>query len=381
MVFSFGKLFKKIQNAGPRADTSVLGIDIGASSAKIVQLRASRGIAVLETYGEISLGPYANQPIGKVVKLSPEKTAEAIIDLMREANVTARTGGLSIPFSGSLVSVLDLPNVDEDALKRIVPIEARKYIPVPVSEVTLDWFVIPKEDSSNSAFDQLQNKDPVHAKGQEVFLVAIHNDLLNQYQTMAAGAGITVSFYEIEIFSALRSALGHGIAPILVVDLGAATTKMYIVERGIVRLTHLLTQGGMHMTETLARSMEWDFEKAERVKRERGLVDSTAYSMDENDRIKNALLSTLTRVFSEVNRVLLSYGQRYNKNVAHVVLTGGGASLPGVAAFAKQNLSAEVELANPFGHTEAPAFLETVLRDIGPGFTVSVGVALRNLRH
>ncbi len=381
MAFSFGKLFKKIQNAGPKADTSVLGIDIGASSAKIVQLRASRGIAVLETYGEISLGPYANQPIGKVVKLTPEKSAEAIVDLMREANVTARTGGLSIPFSGSLVSVLDLPNVDEDALKRIVPIEARKYIPVPVSEVTLDWFVIPKEDASSSAFDQLQNKDPVHAKGQEVFLVAIHNDLLNQYQMMAAGAGITVSFYEIEIFSALRSALGHGIAPILVVDLGAATTKMYIVERGIVRLTHLLTQGGMHMTETLARSMEWDFEKAERVKRERGLIDSTAYSMDENDRIKNALLSTLTRVFSEVNRVLLSYGQRYNKNVAHVVLTGGGASLPGVAAFAKQNLSAEVELANPFGHTEAPAFLETVLREIGPGFTVSVGVALRNLRH
>ena len=86
MAFSFGKLFKKIQNAGPKGDSSVLGIDIGASSAKIVQLRASRGIAVLETYGEISLGPYANQPIGKVVKLSPEKAAEAIIDLMREGH-------------------------------------------------------------------------------------------------------------------------------------------------------------------------------------------------------------------------------------------------------------------------------------------------------
>jgi Tfp pilus assembly PilM family ATPase len=127
--------------------------------------------------------------------------------------------------------------------------------------------------------------------------------------------------------------------------------------------------------------MEWDFDKAERVKRERGLIDSTAYSVDENDRIKTALLSTLTRIFSEVNRVLLSYGQRYNKNVAHVVVTGGGASLPGLAAFAKQNLSAEVDVANPFGHTEAPAFLEAVLREIGPGFTVSVGLALRNLKH
>jgi len=381
MAFSLGNIFKQVQALGPKGDSSFLGIDIGASSVKIVQLRASRGIAVLETYGEIALGPYGNQPIGKTVKLPPEKTAEAITDLMKEANITARNGGVSIPFSGSLVSVLDLPDVDEEQLKRIVPIEARKYIPVPVSEVSLDWFIIPKEGGENSAFDQLQDKAPVRAKGQEVFLVAIHNDLLHQYQTMAATAGLTVSFFEIEIFSALRSALGHGIAPILVVDLGASTTKMYIVERGIVRLTHLLTQGGQQMTEILGRTLEWDFDKAERVKRERGLIDSTAYSVDENDRIKTALLSTLTRIFSEVNRVLLSYGQRYNKNVSHVVLTGGGASLPGLAAFAKQNLSAEVEVANHFGHTEAPAFLEAVLREIGPGFAVSVGLALRNLKH
>lgn len=103
--------------------------------------------------------------------------------------------------------------------------------------------------------------------------------------------------------------------------------------------------------------------------------------MDENDKIKTALLSTLTRVFAEMNRVLLSYGQRYNKNISHVVLTGGGASLPGLSTFAKTNFSAEVEVANPFGHTEAPAFLESVLREIGPGFAVAVGLALRNLKH
>lgn len=262
MAFSFSKIFKQISKATARGDTSYFGLDIGAASAKMVQLRASRGIAVLETYGEIALGPYGNQPIGKAVKLTPEKMAEALIDLMREANVTSRTGGFSIPFSSSLVSVLDLPKVDEDSLKRIVPIEARKYIPVPISEVTLDWFVIPHEEGESSAFDQLQDKAPIRAKGQEVFLVAIHNDLLQQYQTIASGAGLHVGFYEIEIFSALRSALGHGIAPILVVDFGAASTKMYIVERGIVRLTHLLPVGGQQMTETLGRSLSWEFEKS-----------------------------------------------------------------------------------------------------------------------
>ncbi|MDP3965744.1 MAG: type IV pilus assembly protein PilM, partial [bacterium] len=366
---------------GGKSEGSIIGIDIGASSAKIVQLRASHGTAILETYGEIALGPYGGQSVGKAVKLTPEKIAEALTDLIREANVTGRTGGLSIPFSASLVSILEMPKVDKDSLKRMVPIEARKYIPIPVSEVSLDWFVIPQEEQGESAFDQVEAPKPIHAKMQEILLVAIHNDILRDYQKIAETTGLNVNFYEIEIFSVTRSSMGHGAAPVLVVDLGAATTKMYIVERGVVRLTHLLTSGGQQTTDTLARSLSWEFEKAERVKREIGLVSSSAYSADENDRIQTALLSTLTRVFSEIDRVLLSYGQRYNKNVSHVLLTGGGASLPGLSERAKQSLHADVEIANPFSHSEAPAFLRGVLGQIGPGFAVAVGLALRNLKQ
>ncbi|MBI4087986.1 type IV pilus assembly protein PilM [Candidatus Kaiserbacteria bacterium] len=378
MAFSLGNIFK---NIGTSAERSFIGLDIGASSAKIVQVRASKGAAILETYGEIALGPYAQQPVGKAVKLSAEKTAEAISDLMREANVTARSGGLSIPFSSSMVSVISLPNVNPEQLKRMIPIEARKYIPIPVNEVTLDWFVIPREEGEKSAFDRVETQTPLQAKGQEVLLVAIHNEVLNTYKTIAETAKIGIEFYEIEIFSAVRSSVGHGLAPILVVDLGAATTKMYIVERGVVRLSHLISVGGQQMTETLGRSLNWEFEKAERMKREHGLTNTTAYSPEENERIHSSLLSTLSRVFSEVNRVLLSYGQRYNKNVSRVVLTGGGASLPGLAEEAKTALSAEVEIANPFSRTETPAFLEDVLREIGPGFAVALGVAMRKLKN
>ena len=382
MAFSIGNAIKNLTaSLGKSQDASVLGIDIGASSAKIVQLRSSRGTAVLETYGEIALGPYVKQQVGKATKLTPEKLAEALTDLMREANVTVRSGGISIPFSSSLVTVLDLPKVDAESLKRMIPIEARKYVPLPIGEVTLDWSVIPAEEGEQSAFDQLQDKTPAHTHGQEVLMVAIHNDILTTYQNMTAQAGLNVSFYEIEIFSAIRSVIDHGIAPFLVVDIGAATTKLYIVERGIVRLTHLVSEGGQHMTEILERSLGWEFEKAERVKRERGLINSSAYSAAENDTIKTALLSTLSRVFSEVNRVLLSYGQRYNKNVSHVVLMGGGASLPGLSAVAQTSLNAEVKIADPFSHTEAPAFLQDVLREIGPGFAVAVGLALRKLKH
>ena len=141
MAFSLGDVFRNLASGG--SSSSVLGIDIGSSSVKIVQLRPSRGAAILETYGEIALGPYGKQPIGKPLKLGPEVIAAAIKDLMKQANMTAKEGSISIPFASSLVTVLELPHVDQSALKQVVPIEARKYIPVPISEVSLDWFVIP----------------------------------------------------------------------------------------------------------------------------------------------------------------------------------------------------------------------------------------------
>ena len=359
---------------------SVIGIDIGTSSIKLVQLKLARGAPVLETYGEIALGPYAKMPIGKAVKLQPEKVTEAVQDLIREANVTAKQGGFSIPFSASLITVLNLPKVPEAQLKQIVPIEARKYIPMAVSEVALDWFLIPK-DETQGEFDRVNAPDPIQAKGSEVLLVAIHNTILSSYQSLSSACGIATDFYEIEIFSAVRSSVAHGLAPNLFVDIGASTTKIYVVEKGVVRFTHLVTAGGQQMTESLSISMQWDFEKAERVKRERGLIDASAYSADENEQIKQSMLSTLTRIFSEINRVLLSYGQRYNKNIAHVCLSGGGASLPGLADIAKNALSVEVEIADPFSKTEAPAFMSNVLKEIGPGFAVAVGVALRALKR
>src|ERR1700734_33203 len=105
MAFSLGDVFKSL-TSGSSSD-SVLGIDIGSSSVKIVQLRPSRGAAILETYGEIALGPYGKQPIGRPVKVAPEVVGASIVDLMKQANVTARQGGISIPFSSSIVTVLE----------------------------------------------------------------------------------------------------------------------------------------------------------------------------------------------------------------------------------------------------------------------------------
>jgi len=339
-----------------------------------------RETVVLETYGEISLAPYSEMPVGKSVKLSPEKIAEALTDLIREANITTATGGVAIPFSSSLISIIDMPKVGESQLKRMIPIEARKYIPVPVSEVSLDWFVIP-EDETPDAFDRVEDETVMQKNGREVLIAAIHNDTIRSLQTTMQSAHVAVSFFEIEIFSAIRSTLGPGLAPIVVVDIGASSTKIYVVERGIVRASHLLNVGSQSITESVERSLGWTFEKAERIKREMGLLDSTSYSREENGQIHEAMLSTLSRIFAEVNRVLLTYGKRYNKNVSNVVFIGGGASLSGLADVAGKTLSATVSMAEPFNKVETPAFLDDVLRTIGPGFAVAVGVAMRRLRQ
>lgn len=374
-------IFSSIASAfgGGKSGRSVLGVDIGSSTIKLVQLRPQKGSAILETYGEIALGPYAGVAVGKATKLSVDKIGEAVIDLMKESNVTATQAGVSIPFSSSLISILHLPQVEEEQLKRMIPIEARKYIPVPISEVLLDWFVIPEDEKEPDAFDRIQKEVIPQKRGREVLLAAIHNETIHAYQTIMETAKLSVSFFEIEIFSAIRSSLGHGVVPVVIVDMGASTTKIYVVERGVVRFSHLLNVGGQHTTESLSRALEWTFDKSERMKRESGLNDSQAYTHVENSLMHQTIQSGLTRVFAEINRVILSYGKKYNREVSHVVFTGGGAALPGLDRAAHEALHVDVESAHPFGKVEAPAFLEDVLRSIGPSFAVAAGAALRKL--
>ena len=148
---------------------SVLGIDIGSSSIKVVQLKRKGARAVLETYGELSLGPYATSPVGTATLLPEDKIVEALHDLLteKEVNITTNLCGIAIPFSSSLMSVIELPEVPPKKLAEMVPLEARKYIPVPISEVTLDWSIIPKNEVRPATdFDSTPMNSPEKQVGQ-----------------------------------------------------------------------------------------------------------------------------------------------------------------------------------------------------------------------
>jgi type IV pilus assembly protein PilM len=355
--------------------TSVIGVDVGSSSIKIVQIHKKNGQAVLETYGELALGPYADSAVGQAVILPAEKISEALLDLMREkeVNITTNHCGVSIPFSSSLMSVIELPHVSEKQLALMVPLEARKYIPVPISEVMLDWSLIPKTDSKEQKEDTERSKDmPALLPKVDVLVVAIHNDTMNRYQNIVKNAGLEAGFYEIEIFSTMRSVVTDSLKPIMIMDMGAATTKLYIIERGVVKASHTINRGAQDITSNISKSLGIDMNKAEILKRQVGATgeDKTVYDVT---------LLILDHIFAEANQALLAFEKKYNETVSKVIIVGGGAALKGINELAKTNFKTEAVMGNPFEKISTPAFLEEVLAQTGPEFAVAIGLALRRL--
>jgi type IV pilus assembly protein PilM len=360
-----------------KGSESVLGIDIGSSSIKVVQLKKNKGAAILETYGELALGPYADKEIGQATNLPPSKIAEALRDLLKESNATTTSCGVSIPFQSSLISLVKMPALPNRKLAEMIPIEARKYIPVPISEVALDWFIIPKEDMNfvSPGSEAEENAKSAEGKSVDVLLVAIHNETLGRYSDIVRMANLNSSFFEIEIFSTIRAVLENSITPTAIIDMGAGATKLYIVEFGIVKSSHVINSGAQDITTTLSRSLGMSIAKAEEMKRDAGLESNSQNWNTE------AILLVLGRIFSEANRVFIQYEKKYNKNIGRTILTGGGAALKGLLPVAKKDLETEVALGDPFSKTQSPAFLEEVLKEVGPEFTVAIGLALRKLQE
>ena len=356
---------------------SVLGIDIGSSSIKIVQLSRKNGHAVLETYGELALGPYAGKSVGEATNLPPEKITEAIADMLKEkeVNITTRVCGVAIPFASSLMAVIEMPTMPLKQLESMIPIEARKYIPVPISEVALDWYVIPKDKNPDTEQEANLNEKPSIQK-LEVLIVALHNDTLIRYRDMVTKNALDANFFEIEIFSTMRSILEQELTPVLIVDMGATSTKLYIVERGILRSSHMVNRGSQNITDELSKSLGISVTDAEYLKRDKGLLGEI-----NGIKTKDVVTLTLNYIFSESNRVILAYQKKYNKNVSKVVLVGGGSALKGVVDVAKNSFQTEVVAGDPFAKVVAPAFLEKVLHETGPEFAVAMGVALRRLQE
>ena len=373
------KFFSNLSKFGRGAEHTALGIDIGTSAIKVVEIKRKRGRAILETYGAIALGPYDSLDAGRVTNLSVEKTTEALKEVLKQSGATIDEGAFSVPVQSSLIFNIELPvSVKESEMGTIIPTEARKYIPVPITEVSLDYFVLPQKESS---FEEMNIADsgsdiPQKTAGKtNVLVVATQNDAISRYRSIVSQCSLTASFFEIEIFSSIRANFEHELSPVLLMDFGASRTKLSIVEFGMLKSYHTIDRGGADISDSIAKSLSIPFSEAEKMKKEFGLFENPTEKS-----LSNIIKVHIDYIFSETNNVLLGYEKRYDKTISKIILSGGGSLLKGLLEVATNNFRAEIEVGRPFSKVNTPAFLEKVLDTTGPEFAVALGLALRKLQ-
>ena len=373
------KIFGNIGCITLGGESTALGIDIGSSAIKVVEIKKKGGKAILETYGAIALGPYDDLDAGRVTNLSIEKVSEALKEVLKQSGVITTSGAFSIPVQSSLIFTIELPAfVKESEIATIIPTEARKYIPVSMAEVSLDYFILPQQESSFEDMNTVINNSDIPQKSKEktnVFIVATQNDAISKYRSIVSQCQLTASFFEIEIFSSIRANFEHELSPVLLMDFGASRTKLSLVEFGMVKSYHTIDRGGADITDSISRSLSIPFSEAEKMKKKFGLFENPVEKS-----LSDIIEIHTDYIFSETNNVLLEYQKKYNRTISKVIFTGGGSLLKGLPEVAANNFRAEIEIGHPFSKVDTPVFLQKVLETIGPEFAVALGLALRNLQ-
>lgn len=374
---SFLDSLKKAFSTGHKG--SVLGIDIGSSSIKVVLVEKVQEKVVLKNYGEIALGPRAGVAAGQATNLPPEKIAEALRDLLKEAGISAQHTLIAIPFSASLLAMVELPDVGKKELDSMIPIEARRYIPVPISEVSLDWWILPKRKVGEKPALTVSPDAPKAVGKIEAIIAAIHNEVISKYESIKRDAQIPgeASHFEIEIFSTLRAVVGRELSPLLVVDIGAGSTKLALVDEGVVRGSHVISMGSQDITLAFARSHNFTFDKAEEIKCRVGVLGDA-----EGRDVLTVAELLLANIMSETARFVENYETKYSTTITKVILVGGGARLKGIEKIVSKNFpKASIVVGDPLARLDSPAFLAPTLKELSPDFAVATGLALKGLEE
>ncbi len=351
------KIFSTLMSK--KADTSrMVGIDIGSSSIKVVEIQDKNRVLSLTTYGEIQLGPYTNNPIGESVMLDAKQEQQALVDILRESAVKATSAVFAMPLASSFVTTINFTAEPKEDLGPRVRIEARKYIPVPINEVTLDWAEISESEDKNNT-------------KRDVLVAAIQNDALSRFKVLMQFVNLKQPPTEIECFSAIRAAYTAEEHHIAVIDVGAVSTKLYIAKDGLLQRMHRVRAGGVIATKRIAEALEKPFTEAEIIKRS-VTRDDASYQA-----VVRAHNSCYERPFLECRQVIREYEETFGVKLSAVYLAGGASLFPTLKQIAADSLQYEVRFLNPFAKVAYPAFMEDMTADLGPTFHVALGAALR----
>jgi len=346
-----------------------LGIDIGTSSIKVIELSRWGERRKLENYGEIAASTIYKKPFRTFEKstllLSNQNISRAIKAIIEETKTKTRQVIFSIPDFSSFFTNFELPAMTKEELSKAVVYEARRHVPLPLGEITLDWQVI-KGQVSNQKKTKLK-----------ILLVAVPNEVINQYQEIAAISGLELFALEAEVFGLLRSLVREQTKPIVLVDLGAQSTTCSTIDKRVLRTSYSFDLSGNELIELVSKSLSIDYKSAEDLIRKYGILTDQKFDLGGEKNIREILLPLIDIILREIKRVSRNFYQAEKREIQKVIIAGGTALIPGLKEYFQDSLKKETEIANPFSNIFYPPILEKTLKEMSPSYAIAVGMALR----
>lgn len=346
-----------------------LGIDIGASAVKVVELTKEGGRHRLKNYAVYPLTKYLEKEDYQVgqpgSKISDSEMVEIIKKGIKEAKINSRNVFLSIPVYSSFSTLIDFPNMPEKEISAAIPFEARKYIPVPISEVVLDWSIVNPLNKPT---------DPSKRSNHQVLLIAVPKEVISSYTKIVRSAGLVLKGIEEETFSLTRALIANDKSTFVLIDAGARSINVSIIDDGYIRAVHNLELGGAKITRAIAQQSGFGLEKAEKLKKEL----STGGSANHQElKLKGSVQSALGHIVLEIKKIIDNYQGKYTRKVEKAILIGGGVQLFGFVDYVSTKLTLDATVGDPFARLGYPTKLERVLKELGPSLAVAVGLAMR----
>jgi type IV pilus assembly protein PilM len=341
----------------------MVGIDVGTASIKVVELSRWGQGKTLENYGEIKSLSLYKEPFRSVEKgsylLSNYFVSRAVRAILDEARIRTKAVIFSIPDFSTFCTSFELPPMNAKELNDAVYYNAPQYIPLPVTETTLDWRLIegiPGDKKSSL----------------KIFLVAIPNQVIQDYQNVAQLAGLDLYAVEAEALGLVRSLVRENKNCICIIDIGVQSTTINIIDKKKLIKSYSFDFAGSQLTYSIASALGLGHLQAEELKNKEGLTSS-------KEEISKTLYLLVDPLINEVKKVLADFYIQTNIDIGEIYLTGGTSALPGLKEYCAEVLKKKVEIPNCFSELLSPPILGKTLEKMAPSFSVATGVALGGL--
>ncbi|HEY4506561.1 MAG TPA: type IV pilus assembly protein PilM [Candidatus Paceibacterota bacterium] len=358
---------------------SRIGIDIGTASIKIAELSKDGGRFKLKNYGlfelesiDEALSVNKNSPSSRVAQLTDRDLAWGIREILKRGKITAKDAVASIPSFSTFATIITMPYISEKDMAKTISFEARKYIPLPMDEVVLDWSIINVSSNSQGSPLNIQtgtSKPPTV----EVFLVAVPKQETERYRDIMKNAGVNLRALELENAALIRALVGNDLGPIAIVSIGGRSTSILVVDGGVERVSHNYEVGGFEITKSISRSLNISLKRAEELKRSFGIKQAN------NNVIHQAMTSLVDMMAFETKKTIHVYEESKKTKINRVLLVGGLANMPSFGDYFGARLGIPLAIGNPLARIVLDPGLDPIRGELNSTFAIALGLAMREV--